>query len=159
MEIYLFRHGIAEDAAPGQPDSGRELTPDGRRKAAAVVDLARKSGLNPSLILSSPYLRARQTAEVAATQLEYDGSIVTVESLVPHGSPEDVWREIRDYADHGALLLTSHEPLMRHTVAYLLNAPSLRLEMKKSALVRIDVDSLRAAPHGILRWMIVPKMV
>jgi hypothetical protein len=43
-------------------------------------------------------------------------------------------------------------------VAYLLNAPSLRVEMKKAALVRIDLESLRAAPHGVLRWMLLPKM-
>jgi phosphohistidine phosphatase len=158
MEIYLFRHGIAEDGRPGRSDSVRELTEEGRKKVAEVVRLARKSGIQPTMILTSPYVRARQTAEIAAQELEYKEELFSTEALVPHSSPQEVWNEIRDHANQAALLLASHEPLLGHTVAYLLNAPSLMVEMKKAAMVRIDVESLRAAPHGILRWMIVPKM-
>jgi phosphohistidine phosphatase len=159
MEIYLFRHGIAEDGEPGQPDSLRELTDEGRAKTADVVKLARKSGVRPSLILTSPYVRARQTAQIAADQLGYEGDLAVIDSLVPHGSPENLWRDVRDYAHENAILLAGHEPLMSRLVAYFLNAPALRVEMKKAAMVRIDIESLRAAPHGILRWMIVPRMV
>ena len=158
MEIYLFRHGIAEDGKPGHPDSSRELTDEGRRRTAEVVRLARKSGARPTLIVSSPYIRARQTAKIAAEELEYDGHILQSEALVPHSSPENVWKEIRDHADEPAILLAGHEPVLGYTVAYLLNSPALRVEMKKAAMVRIDVESLRAAPHGILRWMMVPRM-
>ncbi|HZL57222.1 MAG TPA: phosphohistidine phosphatase SixA [Bryobacteraceae bacterium] len=158
MELYLFRHGIAEDGEPGSPDSSRELTDEGRRKAADVMKLARKTGVRPSLILTSPYIRARQTARIAAEELEFDGQVMPLDSLVPHSSPENVWTDIRDYADHDALLLAGHEPLLSRLVAHLLNAPSLRVEMKKAALVRIDIETMRGQPHGILRWMIVPKM-
>lgn len=158
MEIYLFRHGIAEEGKPGRPDSSRELTDEGRRRTADVVRLARKAGVQPTMILSSPYARAQQTAKVAAEELGYEGHILQTEALVPHSSPESVWKEIGDHADEAAVLLASHEPLLSHTVAYLLNSPALRVEMKKSAMVRIDMESLRAAPHGILRWMIVPRM-
>lgn len=123
-----------------------------------VVRLARKSDVRPTMMLSSPYMRARQTADIAARELDYKGHIIETEALVPHSSPENVWREIRDHADQPAILLASHEPLLSHTVAYLLNSPALRVEMKKAALVRIDVESMRVAPHGILRWMIVPKL-
>jgi len=158
MELYLFRHGIAEDGQPGQPDSSRELTPDGRKKTADVAKLARKSGVRPTLILTSPYARARQTAQIAADELGYENDILPVDSLVPHSSPENVWKDIRDHADQASILLAGHEPLLSRMVAYLLNAPSLRVEMKKAAIVRIDLESTRAAPHGVLRWMIVPKM-
>ena len=158
MEIYVFRHGIADDAQPGLPDSSRELTEEGRKKTAEVVKLARKSGVRPTLILTSPYVRARQTARIAAEQLEYDGQVLAVESLVPHGSPEGVWQDLRDHGDETAVLLAGHEPLLSRLVAYLLNAPALRVEMKKAGLVRIDIETMRAHPHGILRWMIVPKL-
>jgi phosphohistidine phosphatase len=158
MEIYLFRHGIAEDGEPGKPDSARELTGEGRRKTADVMKLALKSGVRPTLILSSPYVRARQTAKIAAEQLGCAGDILFTDALAPHGSPENVWASIRDHAGEAAVLLAGHEPLLGRTAAYLLNSPALRIEMKKAALVRVDVDSLRAAPYGILRWMIVPGM-
>jgi phosphohistidine phosphatase len=158
MEIYLFRHGIADDGQPGAPDSSRELTDDGRKKTAEVVKLARKAGVRPTLILTSPYARARQTARIAAEQLEYDGQVLPVESLVPHGSPEGVWQDLRDHGDEPAVLLAGHEPLLSRLVAYLLNAPALRVEMKKAGLVRVDIETMRAHPHGILKWMIVPKL-
>ena len=158
MEICLFRHGIADAGQPGSPDSSRELTDEGRKKTAEVVKLARKSGVRPTLILTSPYVRARQTARIAAEQLEYDGQVLPVESLVPHGSPEGVWQDLRDHGDETAVLLAGHDPLLSRLVAYLLNAPALRVEMKKAGLVRIDVETMRAHPHGILRWMIVPKL-
>jgi phosphohistidine phosphatase len=158
MEIYLFRHGIAEDGQPGSPDSARELTDEGRKKVEDVVKMARRAGVRPALILTSPYIRARQTARIAAEQFGYDGPVGPIESLVPHGSPEGVWKDVRDHGDCDSILLAGHEPLLSRLTAYLLNAPSLRVEMKKAALVRIDVETIRPHPHGILRWMIVPKM-
>jgi phosphohistidine phosphatase len=158
VELYVFRHGIAEDAAPGRPDADRALTDEGRKKIAAVVKAARRAGFAPSLIISSPYLRAAQTASVAAEVLGYDGEVVRTEALVPHGSPEAVWSELRDYRAESAILLTGHEPLLSCLVAYLLAAPALRVEMKKAAMVRIDLESFGAAPHGTLRWIITPKL-
>ena len=76
----------------------------------------------------------------------------------PHGSPEAVWSELRDYRAESAILITGHEPLLSRLVAHLLAAPGLRVEMKKAAMVRIDVESFGAAPRGTLRWMITPKL-
>jgi phosphohistidine phosphatase len=158
MELYLFRHGIAEDAPPGRSDSSRALTDAGRERSAAVAKMAREAGVAPSLIASSPYLRAVQTAEVAAKEFGYSGDLVRLPSLVPHGTPEAVWTDIRDLRDETAVLLVGHEPLMGHLAAYLLNAPSLQVDVKKSAMLRIDLANLGASPRGILRWMIIPKL-
>jgi phosphohistidine phosphatase len=158
MELYIFRHGIAEDARPGGADSERELTDEGRKKTAAVARTARRAGVTPSLVLTSPYARALQTARIAAGELEYKGSILQIEALVPHQTPEAVWNELREHRDETAILLAGHEPLLGQFVAYLLATPALRIEMKKSAMVRVDIDAVRAAPHGILRWMITPKL-
>jgi len=158
MELYVFRHGIAEDAAPGQPDSSRALTDEGRKKVAEVVRTARRAGARPSLIVSSPYARALQTALAAAEEFDYQGDVLQTETLVPHGTPEAVWDELRQYRDESAILLAGHEPLLSRLVAYLLAAPALRVEMKKAAMVRIDVESFGPAPHGTLRWMITPRL-
>jgi phosphohistidine phosphatase len=156
-ELYLFRHGIAEDAKAGRPDASRALTDEGRKKAAAVVDAARRSGVEPSLIVSSPYVRAFETAKIAAEGFKYKGDIVRTETLVPHGSPEKVWAELRDYREESAILLAGHEPLLSRLSAFLLASPALRVEMKKAAMVRIDVETFGAVPHGSLRWMITSK--
>jgi phosphohistidine phosphatase len=159
MELYLFRHGIAEDAPAGRSDSSRSLTDEGRERSAAVARMARNSGVAPSLIASSPYVRAVQTAEVAAKEFNWHGELLRLPSLVPHGTPEAVWSDIRDLRDEPSVLLAGHEPLMGHLAAYLLNAPNLIVDMKKSAMLRIDLPALGPAPRGVLRWMILPKLV
>jgi phosphohistidine phosphatase len=158
MEIYIFRHGIAEDAAAGEPDSSRKLTAEGEAKTAAVAKIARAANVRPSAIISSPYARAVETARIAARELGFEGKLITAQELVPNGSPENVWNVIRERREDDSILLAGHEPLLSHLVAYLLASPALRVEMKKSALVRIDIDSLRGAPRGILRWMLTPKL-
>lgn len=158
MEVYLFRHGIAEDAKPGRPDASRALTDEGRKKAADVVKAARRAGVEPSLIVSSPYVRAVETAQIAVEGFDYKGDVVRTETLVPHGSPENVWAELRDYREESAILLAGHEPLFSHLAAFLLASPALRIEIKKAAMVRIDVESVSATPHGTLRWMITAKL-
>src|SRR5689334_1354041 len=105
MEIYLLRHGIAED---GSPDSARALTGEGKEKLRRVL---KRSGARPTLIVASPYRRAVETAEIAAEVLEYAGEIERSETLTPNGSPEEVWEELRVRKDEAAILLASHEPL------------------------------------------------
>jgi phosphohistidine phosphatase len=158
VELYLFRHGIAEDVKPGSSDANRALTDQGRKKVAEVVKAARRAGVEPSLIVSSPYVRAVETAQIAVEGFEYKGDVIRMETLVPHGSPAKVWNELRDYREESSILLAGHEPLFSHLAAYLLASPALRVEMKKAAMIRIDVETLGPAPHGTLRWLIAPKL-
>jgi phosphohistidine phosphatase len=152
MEIYLLRHGIAED---GYPDAQRALTDEGKEKLRRVL---KRSGVKPSLILTSPYRRAVETAEIAADVLGYKDEIERAEALTPEGSPNAVWDEIRARKDEDAILLASHEPLMSATVAYFLGSPGVHVDMKKAALVRIDVDRFGPNPLGVLKWMLVPSV-
>ena len=158
MEVYLFRHGIAEDARPGHADPARELTAEGRRKTAAVAKTLRDAGVSASLILTSPYVRAVQTARIAAEELGYKADLAETKALIPNGTPEGVWDELRQHRSETAVLLAGHEPLMGHLAAYLLNCPALKIDVRKAAMIRIDIDRFAGAPHGILRWVITPKL-
>ena len=149
MQIYLLRHGIADDPRPGQPDPERALTAEGRKRLLAVK---RRANFVPMFTLSSPYLRAMQTAAI------FGGEIVQTRTLEPGANPEDAWNEIRLFKDKAQILCASHEPFCGRFVAYLLNAPSLQVDVKKGALIRIDVERLGPKPQGVLKWMIVPKL-
>jgi len=157
MEIYILRHGIAEDAKKGMSDSERALTDAGREKLSAVLKRARAADVKPTLILTSPYRRAKQTAEMAGEALECD-HIVESEALVPDSSPKAVWDDIRTKKREGAILLAGHEPLLSMTVGYLLGVPALQVDLKKGALVRIDQSSPTGTPHGVLKWMLIPRL-
>jgi phosphohistidine phosphatase len=156
MEIYLLRHGIAENARQGQPDAERALTGEGRDKLRRVLARAHAASVKPSAILASPYRRAVETAAVAKEALGYGGEIERTETLVPNASPYDVWEEIRSHKSKDSVLLASHEPLMSSLAAFLLGSPALQVDMKKGALARVDCDRFGAQPKGVLKWMITP---
>ena len=153
MQIYLLRHGISEDTSP---DSERALTSEGRENLRRLLQPAKAAGVAPSLILSSPYRRALETADEAVQVLGYDGKVVKTRSLLPNSSPFDVWEEIRKRPDESAILLASHEPLMSSLTAHLLASPALLVDMKKAALVRIDCERIGPEPKGVLKWMLTP---
>ena len=158
MEIYLLRHGIAEDHAPTGRDADRRLTEEGRAKVHRVLGRAHLAGVEPELILSSPLKRAIETAEIAAEELHYRGEILRVTTLTPDSSPPSVWAEIRAHRSAASILLAGHEPLFSALVAYLLGSTRSMVEFRKGALVRIDVPSLGVEPRGVLQWMLTPKL-
>jgi phosphohistidine phosphatase len=125
------------------------------RRAAGC---ARRAKVAPTLILSSPFVRAVETAEIAAEVLAYRAGIVRTEALIPSASPQRVWNEIRNRHDAMQVLLAGHEPLLSHLAAYLLNSPALRIDMRKASFVRIDLDLLAPNPRGILKWMATPDI-
>jgi phosphohistidine phosphatase len=158
MEIYILRHGIAEDAPAGQPDSERSLTSDGRKKLRSVLRVAASAGVAPSLVMSSPYKRALQTAQLAAEILEYQGDLLRTKALEPNSAPKSVWDEIRVHKDEARILLVGHEPLFGRLTAYLLGSPNLQVDFKKGAMACIELDRFPAEPHGALRWMLTSKL-
>lgn len=158
MELYLFRHGIAENAKPGQSDSERALTPEGKRKLRSVIKTAMDADLAPSLMLTSPYKRALQTAQIAADVLKYRGELLRTEALLPSSQPAAVWEEIRLHRDEAQVLMAGHDPLFTDLTGYLLGFPKLRVDFKKGALLRIDFDNFPVEPQGALKWMLVPQL-
>ena len=158
MEIYVLRHGIAEKVGPDGSDAKRALTPKGRQKLRQVLRLARAAAVRPSLILTSPLLRAVQTAEVAAEVLAYQHELVQTPALLPTASPHALWQELRSHKNERAQLLVGHEPSLSQMVGYLLGATELHIELKKAGLVRLDLEKFGTAPSGILKWMLAPKL-
>jgi phosphohistidine phosphatase len=158
MELYILRHGIAEDAPGGQPDSERALTPDGKKKLRAVLRVAKEAKVSPSLILTSPYKRAVQTAQLAAEILGYKRDLFRTKALLPSASPSEAWNEIRVHQEDSQVLLAGHEPLFGLLSAYLLGCRELQIDFKKGALLRVDVDRFHGEPRGVLKWMLVPRL-
>jgi phosphohistidine phosphatase len=158
MDVFLLRHGIAENGRPGMPDSDRALTAEGRRKLREVLRTAQAARVSPDYILTSPYRRARETAEIAAEVLKFEGELLTTHALTPDSRPEAVWEEVRLHKDASQILLCGHEPLFSHLTAFLLDAAALRIDFKKGALARVEIDSFGPRPRGILRWFLAPRL-
>jgi phosphohistidine phosphatase len=157
MRIYLLRHGIAEDGY-GKPDSERMLTPEGIKKLHEVMKTLRDADVSPTLVISSPYKRALQTAEIAVQDLGFQGSFETSTALTPDSNPRDAWSAVRARKGEAEVLLVGHEPLFSSLTAFLLNSPSLMIDFKKAGIIAIDMAGFGPQPHGVLRWYLTPKL-
>jgi phosphohistidine phosphatase len=158
MQVYLLRHGIAEEGRVGKSDAERELTAEGRRKLRDTLRVALRAEVKPALILSSPLVRALQTAEIAGSLLRYKQEILRTKALLPTATPEHVWDEIRVHQNDSSLMLVGHDPLFTNLAGYLLDAPDLQIDFKKGAVLRVDFESFGPKPRGILRWFLVAKL-
>lgn len=158
MQVYLLRHGAAEEDRSGLNDADRALTPDGRRKLRQTLHIASQADVRPTLILTSSLKRAVETAEIAQEVLGYKGELLRTEALLPGSSVEQVWDELRVHANETAVVLVGHNPMFAELAGYLLGAPELQVDVKKGSLLRIDFETLSSQPKGILRWFLVAKL-
>jgi phosphohistidine phosphatase len=158
-ELYLIRHGVAEQRGEAWPDDAkRPLTARGiarlRRSARGLA----RAGIGFDVIVTSPLVRARQTAETMAAELDPRPLIVTMEALAPDGSQQAVIAELEKQAKRSRIALVGHEPALGELAAKLagLRQP---LAFKKGAICRIDVGSFPPAQVGALRWLMPPKLL
>jgi len=157
VKIYVLRHAIAEPRRPGLAEAKRQVTKEGEEKLARVLATARRAGVAPSLILTSPFLRALRTAELAAEAL-HSGPPATTEALLPASSPEAVWQEIRAHREERALMLVGHEPLLSRAVSRLLGASWTLVTLRKGALALVEVEEFGDQPRGSLQWLLTAKL-
>ena len=156
MRIYLLRHGIAEEGF-GKRDSDRALTDEGKSKVRELLQVAARAGVEPALVISSPYRRALETARIAVDALGYLGPLIESNSLTPDSSPQSAWSDVRNHSSDESVLLVGPEPLFSALSAFLLGQPNLSIDFKKGALLCVEVYTVRAQPAGVLKWYLTPK--
>ena len=130
----------------------------GKHKLEKVLKRAHRAGVAPTLIISSPYTRAMETAEIAARELAYHSEIVRSDRLLPNSSPPDLWSEIRAHRDEPSILLAGHEPLFSATLAWMIGSTRAMVDFRKGGLARIDFSTIGADPRGVLQWMLTSKV-
>jgi phosphohistidine phosphatase len=160
MNLYILRHAIATDAGtPGiENDSQRPLTQEGAVKMRSIARGMRKLDLQLDLVLSSPYVRARQTAEIVANEFKLKSEFHVNSALVP-GAPEGkIIAEItKRYPQKNNILLVGHEPSLSALISKLLSGDStLSITMKKGGLCRLNIDSLAYDRCADLEWLLYP---
>lgn len=163
MKLSLLRHGIAADR--GNPeyehDSERPLTAKGERRMRRIAEGMQTLRLSYDLILSSPYLRAKQTAEIVTQVLHTPEGILLTEALTPEGNPRQLIEVLR--TDHQArqdVLLVGHEPYLSRLISTLLTGgPNLQVMMKRSGLCTLEVETLRFGRCATLVTLLTPRQL
>ncbi|MEO8100422.1 MAG: histidine phosphatase family protein [Acidobacteriota bacterium] len=148
--LYLLRHGVAERTAGGR-DQDRSLTAEGMAELRSTLQKAKGDEALPVWIVSSPYRRARQTAEIAASVFACRNEIVESAKLTPESDPEELWSEVRDWLDEGPVLVVAHEPLVSAASSWMVGASRVMIEFTPGTMVQIDFDAVGAEPKGVLR--------
>jgi phosphohistidine phosphatase len=163
MILYLLRHGIAVErgSSGDEDDSARPLTPKGERRMRRSAEGMLALGLSYNLILSSPYLRANQTADIVAEVCDVRDGVQISAALAADGNPRQVIDELSH--THGArqhILLVGHEPHLSRLISTLVTGSSaLPLVMKKGGLCKLSIDALRFGRCATLEWLLTPRQL
>jgi phosphohistidine phosphatase len=162
MNLYLIRHGIAADLGPGNlfQDSQRPLTEAGRKKMRGIARGLSALDVNLDLILTSPYLRARETAAILADEFDLKGKLVTNEHLVPEGQLNLLIAEIREKYRVDHLALVGHEPSLSGLISLLLTGETgLAVTMKKGGVCCLSIWELISGRCATLEWLSTPAQL
>jgi phosphohistidine phosphatase len=158
-ELYVIRHGLAEERSEAWPDDNkRPLTPDGISRMRKAVRGLAHLGVTIDSVLTSPLVRARQTAEIVAGGIEPRPSLINIDSLAPDGSYAAIIADLEKHGRRQRIALVGHEPSIGELAARLIGSRHA-LEFKKGAICRIDLDELPPVSPGDLRWMLTPKIL
>jgi phosphohistidine phosphatase len=125
-----------------------------------IVPALQKIGVQPDLIVSSPYLRAKQTAEILVKVLKYKHELVFTELLLPLANVNDLIGEINEKYSVGELVLVGHEPGLSILLGTLIaRNPDLAINMKKGGVCCLSADDLHTERKAVLEWLLTPKIL
>ena len=154
MKLYFLRHGRADRSAWMGMDFERPLTEEGKERMAQEADTIHQLDLGLDAILTSPLVRAYQTAEIVAERLNLLDLLVVDERLEPGFGPSDLAEILEEHPQADEIMLVGHEPDFSEIISYLIGGGTI--VCKKGSLARVDL--IDAGPMaGELAWLIPPK--
>jgi phosphohistidine phosphatase len=164
MDLYLLRHAIAVSQAEAgvNHDSDRPLSSEGESRMRQAAKGMKTMGLAVDLILSSPLLRAQQTARIAAEDLGAKKPAVHLTpSLEPDEPPQKFVKELHQWpgGPPSAVLAVGHEPHLSGLISFLVagDRDRITVTMKKGGLCRLTLESLKAERGARLEWLLAPR--
>lgn len=163
MNLFILRHGLAAELGEHgiTRDSDRPLTAEGKAKLSKIAAAMQALELSFDLILSSPYVRARETADIVADILHCRKKLEFTDALVPPGNA----RKLVDLIDHSDkscknVLLVGHEPFLSELISLLVSGgPGVSIQMKKGGLAKVSTDSLHPGHCATLEWLLTPRQM
>ncbi|HEX9024681.1 MAG TPA: histidine phosphatase family protein [Geobacteraceae bacterium] len=152
MKLVIVRHGAAVDRSAAVSEESRYLTPEGRvffRKTARTM---MKNGSEPGIIVTSPLVRAVQTADILAEVLSFSGPLVVREELRPGFGVAELHQLLDDYRTADELVLVGHEPDLSGIVAFLTTRPG-GVNFRKGTAFRLKIDPANLPQSTVFKWL------
>jgi phosphohistidine phosphatase len=160
MNIYILRHAIAVPReAEGYKDDDRPLTKEGIKKmeknAKGIAEIIE----DLDVIISSPLVRAFDTAKITAKALRYEKDIITTEYLISGNKPEDLYNYLDSFKNKNNIMLVGHEPHIGYLASDLIGINESVFEFKKGGICLIEIEKLPPEKPGKLVWNLTPKQL
>lgn len=160
MDLYLIRHAKAHDPDPARwpDDHDRPLSASGEELLQQVARAISTIVPEVNIVLRSPYLRARQTADVLCAVADWPEALST-SALEPGKSQVEVVHALTEYRGVGALALVGHEPLLSHLASYLLVGELVRanIKMRPGSILYMSFDAWPGMGNGTIQWLLDPR--
>ena len=160
MKLFLLRHAEAAEREDTRykSDAARPLTAKGIKRAKQLAHALRQMHVSVDLMLSSPLVRARATAEIMARGLRLPGKLEITPHLSPGGDVTELFNQINHHRPvPETVMVVGHEPYLSDVVALLCAGGELALTLKKCGLCRLAVETLRPTRCATLEWLIGPR--
>ena len=155
--IFILRHGKAEDLTESETktDFDRKLTEDGKTKTKKLSLFFNKLEENIDLVLSSPYIRAKETAEIFVSNLDPKPELKIVDFLSSGVSSKEISKGLADYFSHNKILIVGHAPDLEIFLGRLIGAENIML--KKGALAKVSLSGINLS--GDLEWLVTSAII
>lgn len=161
MKLYILRHGDAgEPFEQKARDTERPLSPKGIQRTKQLADLLEQMETSFDAVLSSPLVRARETAEMVIRELKSAVKVGLTDALSPFGSMENLVHQLTTLRPVPKnVLLVGHEPYLSGFISLLCTGgPGLGLELKKGGLCRLEVTTPACGKCATLEWSLPPRV-
>jgi phosphohistidine phosphatase len=151
MKLIFVRHGAAIERTEKVSEVHRYLTPEGRAFLRKTARTMLKKGVEPGLVLTSPLVRAVQTADILAEALSYIGPVMVAEELSPGFDPASLRTLFKRFHQVDELVLVGHEPDLSDVVCSLLSLEG-GFSFKKGTAVALKCDPTFNTPVSF-KWL------
>ncbi len=162
MDLFILRHAIADQRDPTKypDDSLRPLTEKGMKRMRRIAEGLRAAGITFDVIYTSPYTRAKQTADIVADVFGLRNVLRETATLAVDGDPEELIDELKTAErDVSSILLVGHEPYLGELISHLLvGDASLDITLKKGGVCKLTVGMLKYGKCATLDWLLPPSL-
>jgi len=162
MELYIIRHGLAHPLGQKNDfaDERRTLTSQGRDRVREIAKGLRKLEVRPEMVLTSPLIRAQETAEIVADSLGVDKDmLITTQNLAPGSKFEELLAEIKEKHVE-SIALVGHQPDLGELAGLVVSGQNhVAVPLRKGGVCCIDVTETVPSFKGTLVWLLTPKQL
>jgi phosphohistidine phosphatase len=155
MNIYLIRHGKAENKSEIKPDEERELTEEGILEVEKAANLWKQHINKFDIILSSPLKRAIQTAEIIKNVFNVNAEILKETSLLNGGLTDDLLNVVTEFETE-EIAMIGHQPDLANHISRIASLSEINIKLPPATIAKISFKDNPIIGEGILEFLIPP---